>query len=543
MTISIRQVRPTTEVGNIKISPTAFQGEFEARKGVERAVGGAALTIAKDMQNLQFTTELADAQVSYDQQFRAFQASELTNPDHIGSTERFDKFHTDTTSAITTGMKNNRARRQADVYFSGLQSRRGTAVQADAFRQQAAEAQAKITPNLESYAQQFTDARTEDEQAEVMAAADTYLQLLHTGDPDDPNVPGNLLSSAQLVQRQEQWDTILEENVQTDIFIKARNEAMSFATVEDATTFIDGLSGAMDRAAREDLLAQVKRKFSARDAEQKQALDAQMVTDRQSILDRFIKEEYEDIDDFINASTLDPDEKLSWIEKSERRAEAINSDKEDPFLQTDSSTYFELYRKIQADPASVSEDDLSAVVGKGDTDGISIADYEKMLGMITDSDNPLNSAANIRSKASTGRMRTIEIREGVGEDFEEALEVENTYLQIDNEMDAFILEEKPTDEQIRVKTQQLLQPRAEAIVLGFMDELFLPKEGTIFGGKRAEKELAVLKEKRLEAFEEHPVFEDASEEQIEKAKEAFNLGFTLKQVIDALNEELLEEAG
>lgn len=594
MTIRVeRQVRPTTEVGSIKISPTAFQGEFAARQGLERAIGQGAVSLVKNMENLQRTTELANAQVSYDQQFRAFQATELTNPDHVGSTARFDKFHIDTSGAITGAMKNGRARRQADTYFRGLQSRRGTAVQADAFRRQAAEAQALITPNLESYAQQFTDARTEGEQQEILSAADTYLELLHTGDPDDPSVPGNLLNSAQLIQRQEEWDNILEETTRADAFVKARDTAMSFATVEDAVGFVDSLTGVLDRPDREDLLAQVKRQFSAREAEETEALEAQQIVDRQSILDRFIAKEYENIDVFINSLSLDVPEKLSWIEKSEARTKAINEGKEDPFLQTDSATYFETYRKIQADPDSVSEDDLADLVGKGEggelvqqelttlpqdkeaefqtqfakvsaslninsnpddprhfydyrglfketgklatgpqahfpskfkllghpnlivngkdtrtgevatpelieqnkvaneqggrgvtEGGISIADYEKLLGMTTDATNPLLRPANKRAQAAIQRMRSVELQfEQTREKLEEDIIIEDKYLGIANDLDAFIQANPDvTDEQIDAKTRQLLQPQAEAVTIGMFEDFLNPlgfEKGTI----------------------------------------------------------------
>ncbi len=173
-------------------------------------------------------------------------------------------------------------------------------------------------------------------------------------------------------------------------FATARETAMGFETVKEATEHIDGLEE-FSRAQRNDLIAQVKRKFDYKAAEATAALENQRKTDRQAVLDKFIAKDFTNIEADINKTTLTSEEKLSWINKANTRAEAIRKGQKDPFEETDSAVYFDIRRKIATDPDSVTEADLAKLVGKPEG-GISTADYEKLLGMITEKEkDPLNS--------------------------------------------------------------------------------------------------------------------------------------------------------
>ncbi len=66
---------------------------------------------------------------------------------------------------------------------------------------------------------------------------------------------------------------------------------------------------------------------SAQNAGDKVVLENQRKTDRQNILDKMLKDEFTDMESFVNATTLSPEEKLSWIDRADKRANAIINNK------------------------------------------------------------------------------------------------------------------------------------------------------------------------------------------------------------------------
>ena len=79
-------------------------------------------------------------------------------------------------------------------------------------------------------------------------------------------------------------------------------------------------------------------------------------------------------------------------------------DRNDTLNQTDSEVYFTMRRKIDTDPESVSNADIAGKVGQG----LSVADYEKLVGMITDDEDPLNSRTAKRGDEYLTQFKTIE---------------------------------------------------------------------------------------------------------------------------------------
>ncbi|KKK81821.1 hypothetical protein LCGC14_2809600, partial [marine sediment metagenome] len=292
------------------------------------------------------------------------------------------------------------------------------------------------------------------------------------------------------------------------------------------------------------------------------------------------KGELDGITDRINQLPMTETRKAEEIKKANAHIAAINKGNPSPYDQTDPVAYFDLRRKIELDPLSVTEADLAAVVGLGkgrvegkdslrpdgtkkdvgflgvlkeaggkdvtefsiSTDlkqngkiidfptmvptlteaeidimlndiipnnkeipdsivrkaedharkriaegksvffeskgGISISDYEKLLGMI-EPDSPLKRPASTRAQAAIARLRGIETR---GFEVEEIdIEIEGKYLRISNDMDDFILKNPDaTDEQITKKGIELLAPIAERVTIGFFARML----SGIFGKDR-----------------------------------------------------------
>lgn len=216
------------------------------------------------------------------------------------------------------------------------------------------------------------------------------------------------------------------------------------------------------------------------------------------------------------------------VKKANAHIAAINKGNPSPYEQTDPETYFDLRRKIELDPLSVTEADLAAVVGKGKDGGISTDDYERLLGMI-EPDSPLNRPAVTRAQASIQRVRSAEKTIDKLDTIEGVLESERFYLGVSTDVDKWVTEQtadgkEPTDEQIDQKTINLMRPKVDSIVLNAFERLVTP----------AFAEETTLQSKRFKAFKKHPAFDNLNDEDVEKVKEAFRLGATLQEVLDNL---------
>lgn len=432
MTISIAQSRvtPTTEVGGRKISPGLFQGEFAARQGLERTVSAGVLTLADNMERLQFTTEVADAEVFYNAQFRLFQESELSNPDHTGAPDRFNKWHDATQAGITSGMRNSRARRQAESHFSRIRSRQGVKVQADAFRSQAIEAQAKISGTLESKAQGFADVNTESERAEIDSFVNDYLGSLRQS---------NLLSPGQLVQRQDEWNEV-KGKVLMDAEVNAALAGATSNRNEDGTiNLAEGQKFINSTKLSAETKLEVSKKLTDWDKQEKianenqwVALKGQVETDWQKLLqdESFLglqtaAEEFET--EIPGKQSLGVDLKQEWLGYAEvgLRGEDIITDEptRDDILSditgiiTGAKTREEVARKARkarfADKPLLDETAYSGIVRAIE------AQYEQGFGQMM---SRVNSYADgiLLNPDSLGFIKNAPIRHQTKGDFQEA---------------------------------------------------------------------------------------------------------------------------
>lgn len=279
---------------------------------------------------------------------------------------------------------------------------------------------------------------------------------------------------------------------------------------------------------KQEIESELKTRVANRRAETKLEAEQADAKSVETINGWINKGELDGITDRIKKLPLTETRKTEEIKKVNAHIVAINKGNPSPYEQTDPETYFDLRRKIEFDPLSVTEADLAAVVGKGKDDGISTDDYEKLLGMIRP-DSPLKRPAVTRAQASIQRIRAADKQISKFDTIEEELENERFYLGVSNDVDAWVLSQtaagkEPTDEQIDQKTINLMRPRTEAIVLNAFELLVTP----------AFAEETTLQSKRFKAFKKDPAFERLSDEDVEIAKDLFRLGATLQEVLDNL---------
>ncbi len=464
---------------------------------------------------------------------------------------------------------------------------------------------------------------------------DYLASLTATGTitPDEAQFYNTRFSDAIIKER----ETIAEE-MKVEDFVAAREQAMTFETVEEATKFIDGLTGEFDRGERNDLIAQVKRKFGYREAQATEALENKRTADRQQIVDKFIATDFTNIEAEINRTDLTPEEKISWIEKANNRAEAIRKGEKDPFEETDSSVYFDMRRRIATDPDSVTEEDLAALVGraglptieqqktdartgelgqvknsseisitvtdprlndgkptniptlvKGQLDveqladtleptkqqqeiaikraaarveagaslpgfetideavaaagartegkgGISTADYETLLGMITEREkDPRNKSSMKRAQEIFDRIRSRSLKLAEEEEDLDPETIEFNSLAKQNELDAWIVANPDaTDEQIEKKAMALIRPEVTDITLGFFEKLFSPKQPGGFFRSEPEE----LAQERTQQLENQAAFTRFSAADQQQARDLVTAGSSVEEALSEVEEPL-----
>ena len=540
------KVSPTTAITDTRklLPPGLFDEQFAAGQGLARGKGqlGGVLGVAgirktaqekaraeeearqkekarADTLKAQEKEEYAVANLGYATALRQFKAELLTDTNYAGYTEKFDAWHDTTSAELIKQINHPEAITRAKLKFDTLRATGGTSI--DALAQQSLVTQAK-----KSLGDKIEDFVTEELQADTPATIQTavderqeYFQML---------IDTGVLNAAEATSLERQYqeakaERVLENTVTGIAVEEGWDAALEFLNdTQEVKRLVEDFG--VELADIDRILEDVKTQARLSRAAGKTELDNQRKTDRQKILNKLIAADFTDMADFVNGTSLTPGEKLQWIEKSEARAKAINAEKPDPMTQTDPTKYFELRRKIQLDPDSITEEDLAAAVGEG----ISISDYETLLKMITDDDDPLNDSSAQRAQAIIGRLRTQEIailktprRE---KDLPKVRAIEAKYLRISNEYDAYLLSEegrKATDIQKENKLQALTGPTRDEITLNWFQKLV----------RTEKREEAALVDKKIEALQEEEFWKTLTDEDKAAIRKRLELGDTVENII------------
>lgn len=163
-----------------------------------------------------------------------------------------------------------------------------------------------------------------------------------------------------------------------------------------------------------------------------------------------------------------------------------------------------------------------------DAGGISIPDYEKLLKMITDEDDPLNDPSSIRAQAIIGNLRTQEIAilktPRKEKDLPKVRAIQVKYLRISNEHDAYLLSEegrKATDKQKEDKLFASLGPTRDEITLNWFQRLV----------RTEKREEAALVDKKIDALKEEGFWKDLTDEDKAMIRRRLERGDTVENII------------
>ena len=654
MANTIRQVRPTTQAPSASAPPGMFDAEFAAAGNLGSQIsqfgselGDQAVRIGQ----MQEQEEFSNASVDYDTDLTTRRIELDQDPDLASHGKKITDWHDMWWSERMKGVMNNNARDRLDLYSRSTRSVSQRRVTFEAARKLESRTRGLLGFKADSYAQREVAAPTPKLQREVRKEWNDYLNSL-TGTGTITADEAEFYNTRYGDAIQKLQEEILEE-MKIEDFVAAREQAMQFETVEDATTFIDGLTGEFTSAERNDLIAQVKRKFGYRTAQATEALENKRKADRQTIVNKFIATDFTNIEAEINKTDLTPEEKISWIEKADARAKAIAAGEKDPFEETDSNVYFDIRRRIAVptEGEEVTEKELAELVGKGaagefglptaaeqkenaltgelgqikssseisitvtdprlnngkptniptlvkgqikvdeladtlkptkeqeeiaikraakrvaaganlpsfDTieeavaaararsdskgagGGLSITDYEKLLGMITDDpekpEEPLNRSSAKRAQQVIDRIRSRALLLAKEDEDLDPETIDFNSLQVQNELDAWIVANtddkgNPTDEAIEKKAQALVRPAVEDITLGFFENVFSPKKKGGFFRSEAEE----LAQERVQQLEKQAAFKRLTDAEQRQAISLIESGLSVEQAFREIEE-------
>ncbi len=430
ITVPQETVRPAGIITDTRrlIPPGIFDRQFAAGQGLARSIGqlaqplseAAALTL-----RAQGEEEFANANIGYATAFRDFQAERSTDTDYAGYTKKFDDWHKAASTELINQINHSGAKTRAQQKFDLLLATNGKTI--DTFAQNALVKQ--VQTDIPNKIEGFIDA---------MLQADTRE------DSSQPEPPGLILANAE---RKAYFDMLVEtgaisperaETLEAEFqgslgFRLLQNEVRAIAA-EDPR----GWDAAEDWLTDPKNAKEIFEEFKITLADQGRIVNlvqdwaAAERADGKVELDRlrteqgndFVKkledmtqgkqteESFNDLRGEILASDLLPtgeNSKSSWLQKVTVAVEAINKDKDNPFLQTDQELFRELQIKIEADPSSVTINQLNEAWGKGIKGGLNRADRNTLEGMITNPDDPLNDQVAIDGRATLDRFRQKEI--------------------------------------------------------------------------------------------------------------------------------------
>ena len=371
-----------------------------------------------------------------------------------------------------------------------------------------------------------------------------YIQL------QDDQVEAGLLFP-ELAEAQREHDFAIMDSAQKklndqQLFVGIRETAMSMATEQQAEAFID--ASPLDRTDRNDLIAQVGRKFDNQSAIAAQEIEANQVKDRASTVDG-ISSNAPDMEAQIKLSSLEPDEQDVWVKKWDDRNKAIADGEVDPWTVDDSAVVNDLRAGISK--GEVDETELASRLGIG----LSKPTYDELFSELTEPEakDVLSRPSVKDGDALVSRMRGVsvaQIKADVGlSDSEKSQQIAQEELIALSNQDSLRKWAKANasdpnfDAKYRQQVENIYKPIIEKVTLGFFEKILSPKKegGIPLASPLADiflrSESQELAQERMQVLKKDPVFDTLNKEEKKTALKFFEQGGTVQQIKDKLSGE------
>ena len=497
----------TTQTTGVKADLTRSSPEMAALGNIGAAIGesgGYMAQYARIKKRRVMTDELAAADIADGDAFFEYQTENRANP----GVEDYEKWYKKHRGGILDTFTDEDARKTFGDYLGKKHIERRSIIWRDQETRYGEVLRSKLPETLAGYTR---NGKVEE--------AEKYIQ----GAFDD-----GYLSTAQKVSAEKSLEKTIQGQLKDDAIEDAFSVWESTGDLNAAFDFINK-DPRISQSDKQETKSEIKTRVTNRRAEEKQRLQQAQAEQEEIIWDAMKNGQFEGIDQLIDSQPdLTPKQKILWSEKAKARAKAVADGKKDPFEESKPEVYFDLSRKIALAPKSITEADLAKKVGKG----LSIADYEKLLGRIRTEKSPLNRPSVKRAHKVIDAL--LAARKGLldkeldkdDDTYEDRLiELQIEFFEIENLLDDWIkqnADDPDFDEKLERKTQVMLMPEIEKTTLKSY-------EGT-FGRQKA------LAKKKLKRLQEKAIWTELSDAEQKRAKEFFDKGGTIQEFIDRLDE-------
>ena len=262
--------------------------------------------------------------------------------------------------------------------------------------------------------------------------------------------------------------------------------------------------------------------------------------------EKIVTNDYTNLEEFVDALPgFTGAQRISLLTTLENRAVALNGGNKDPYLQSDGAKVFEFTQRLEADPTSVSAEELFNAVGKGLDNGITIeqwkdftalrkagpnAEHNKTvakegIGMI---DNMLQSSLSIYRAG-------LDTKNGEVEDFDLIWKYRDAATQMKSEYRRWMQEAEDkgvtlTDQDHRTKINSLVRPEEDEIVLNAIQKF------TGFGTITKSGEAQAVALRSIERLEQMGLWDRLGDNEKTRARKALLAGTPIEDIVKGIYE-------
>lgn len=325
-----REVLPTTAITDTRrlLPPGLFDEQFAAGRGLAQAVGQAGAVAANEaIRTLQWQSreEKQRGIDDYDVNFAQFKVDKLADGNYSAYGTRFATWHKEFTTERLKQVNHPGAKIAVKQYYDNQEVFNNADVITTAKNTLVKQTRALWPEKRDLFVERELRANTPETLKNAIAERKDYFKKAQ-----ETGVWNEEEAELREIEYQEAKGTKILENTVNAIAIEEGWDAAE-AWLNDPKNVNELFKEfGVTLADQGKVLNLVQDRAAQSRAEGKAELEQQQLADSQAILDRILKNDLVNIDDFINSTSLLPtgaNSKTTWIDRANKRAAAIINNK------------------------------------------------------------------------------------------------------------------------------------------------------------------------------------------------------------------------
>lgn len=325
------------------------------------------------MDQMEISRQIVDGKLAYGTFYKDHLAGKDKDLNYPQWSKNFEQAHDQWSAEYLKNVTTPAAKMELEKWLSGEKNQHSIVLHAEGSRLYAAETRSRIPSLVQQYVE---DAAPASPKSVQMIREDLRKSLSHF-------VEEGVLFSGAVDDALNDFDKGLEPVREAKALVNAQKAVMAVPDRKAAEGLIDSLTGVLKRADREDLLAQVNRKFDIADLAAKQQQQADENKIYEAIYTPKNVEALAGVEDMIRqTASFDADTKEKWRNRLQDHIKQLSGTGPDsPFEKTmNPAKKQELLEKATRDEIRL--DEVEKWVGK--KDGISISDGQEIRRVLED---------------------------------------------------------------------------------------------------------------------------------------------------------------